>query len=102
MTVFSKSIDRNGNFETWFDDEGKLIRKVTFDAEPVIESVKARKSDGAPSDKWHVGRIPVALMDQWRREAGLRPDQLDELREVVRKKLISGEFNKLRPHEGSY
>lgn len=102
MAVFDKRTDLNGNAETWFEQDGKLIRKTTFDAEPVIESVRTLKSDGKPSDMWHVGRIPVALLDQWRRDAGLRPDQLDELREVVRKKLISGDFNKLRPHEGSY
>jgi len=79
----------------------------TYDVEPVIESVPIVRDVGVTpmSDSKHVARIPPALATQWAQEAGIdfsTPDSWDKMREVIHRKILSGDFEKLRPWTGSY
>lgn len=54
------------------------------------------------ADFRHVGRIPMGLLETWLQEAGVSYSDSEAVKEVIRKKLQSGEFAKLRIHEGSW
>ena len=92
--------------EEWiYEDVGdRLIVKQTHDPNPILDSVAAMKSDGitGTSDKRHVGRVPFFLIEQWVNDAGLSFDDTDAVQDLMHKKLLSGEFNALRPWQGSY
>ena len=76
----------------------------THDVNPVLNLVKARKSAGmlGDSEKRHVGTVPFALLETWIREAGVRFDDTEAVKEVLHRKLQSGEFAALRVWEGTY
>lgn len=54
------------------------------------------------SDSYMVGSVPLHIFSQWLKEAGVRWDDRDAAREVLRKKLLDGEFKKLRVWEGTF
>ena len=86
------------------EDGGKtLVVESIYDNEPLLESVKALKDSGVgqTGDYRHVGRIPMYLLTQWLKEAGVHWGS-QEAKEVIRRKMLSGEFDKLRNWEGSY
>ena len=89
--------------EQWFSDGGKVIQKKTFDPNPTLEDVKALKQITPQSgDTWHVGRIPSWLMGEWIKEAGLTWDDTEAVQALVKRKLLSGEYDALRPHTGTF
>ncbi|MDD9727241.1 hypothetical protein PVV74_17410 [Roseovarius sp. SK2] len=85
-------------------DTDTLTEIQTHDPNPVLDSVAQMKSNGLTgnSDKRHVGRVPFFLLEMWINEAGVRFDDQDAVADVLHKKLLSGEFNALRPWEGTY
>ena len=89
--------------ERAFDDDGKLIIQQTHDPNPVLDSVGRIKSAGITGrgENKLVGRIPMYLVNEWMKEAGIRWDD-PAGKDVIRKKLLSGEFSALRPWEGTF
>jgi len=87
----------------WIEDD-KLIVQETHDPNPTIDSVQTLKSEGRVgfSEHKHVGRIPTWLIETWIREAGVSFQDQEKVKEIVHQKLLSGEFNALRPWEGTY
>ena len=90
--------------ERYFDDDGKLVIVETHDPNPVLDQVAAMKSAGHVgfSENRHVGRIPNFLLEQWLVEAGLSYTDDEAVKDLVKRKMLSGEFNNLRPWTGSY
>lgn len=90
--------------ERYFDDNGKLIVVETHDPTQTLDQVAAMKSAGHVgfSENRHVGRIPFFLLEQWVDEAGIRFDDQEAVRDLLTKKLLSGEFDKLRPWTGTF
>jgi hypothetical protein len=90
--------------ERWFTDDGKLIRQNVVDVEPTIERVRAlREINRQPmSDSWHVATIPAEIYNEWLKEAGVAWDDVHAAREVVRKKLLSGDAAVFRVHGGTF
>jgi len=85
-------------------DTDTLTEIQTHDPNPILKSVADLKSAGiiGDSEKRHVGRVPFFVLEMWVREAGVRFDDQDAVAEVLHKKLMSGDFNALRPWEGTY
>lgn len=90
--------------ERYFDDNGKLIIQETHDPTPYLEQVAALKSAGLTgfSEHRHVGRVPNFLLEQWLQEAGVSFTDTQAVKDVIKRKLLSGEFNNLRPWTGTY
>ena len=87
------------------DDEGsKFVVRKTYDFTPVEDSVRALRDAGAvgTKDSWFVGRIPGPLISLWLKEAGVSWDNREAVQEIIRRKLLSGEYNTLRPHTGTF
>lgn len=89
--------------EQWSVDGGKLIQKKTFDPNPTLDEVaQLKQTTPKTGDTWHVGRIPAWLMGEWIKEAGLDWSDTEAVRDLVNRKLLSGDFDALRPHTGSF
>lgn len=90
--------------ERFFDQDGKLIHHRVMDVEPALDRVKAIKDAGVRgfSENRFVGSIPLFIVDRWLKEAGVKWDDHEGMREVVDRKLQSGEFSKFRVWEGRY
>lgn len=88
-----------------YDDMTDTLHVIKkHDAQPVLDSVSKLKQIEQPkfSEKRHVGRVPFHILEQWINEAGVSFDDYEATREVIDRKLMSGEFNKLRIWEGNY
>ena len=86
-----------------FVGDGNTVHRVrSYDFQPVIDDVRRIKNEAHNGDMWHVGRIPKELLGIWIKEAGLKWTDTEAVQDLVRQKLLSGEFNALRPDERSF
>jgi hypothetical protein len=85
-------------------EDGKLIHQRTMDAQPNLDRVQLLKE--APlnpiEDGWLVGSVPLLLVTEWLKEAGVKWDDREAVQEVLQKKLLDGEFSKFRVREGTF
>ena len=83
-------------------DEIRLVRAQ--DAEPILEGIKDLKSNGftGTPDFRHVGRIPAVVLEMWINEAGISYSDHDAVADLIHRKLLDGDFAKLRVHEGTF
>jgi len=92
--------------EEFIDGEGTTFHvKRTYDAQPVLDEMgKIREiaTNERGSDYKHVGRIPSWLLTEWLKEAGVTWDDTHAVNEIIKKKMLSGEFSALRNWEGRY
>lgn len=91
--------------ERMFDDDGKIIVQKTYDLEPVLaQNAKLRSMENAGhfGESRLVGTVPGWLVFQWMKEAGISVHDTAARDELLKKKLCSGEFSKLRVWEGNY
>lgn len=85
-------------------DGDKLIHTRSHDFQPALDRAADLRAAGATgfSESWLIGTVPMALVTDWLTEAGVTWDDTEAVNEVLRKKMLSGEFQKLRVHEGSF
>lgn len=91
--------------EKFINDEGtKFVVQKTYDPNPTLESAAELRSAGVgqTGDKRLVGRVPGWLISQWCKEAGVAPDDVQARQEIIRKKMLSGEFNAFRVWNGTF
>ena len=50
----------------------------------------------------HVGRVPGAMVSLWLKEAGVKWDDTHAANDVIKRKMLSGEFSAFRNWEGTY
>lgn len=84
--------------------EDKYIIERKFDNNPAIEYAKANreKNGGKFGENRLIGTIPMHMIMQWLEEAGVSWDDVHARQEVVKRKILSGEFDKLRVWKGTY
>lgn len=86
-------------------DDGKLIIHKQFANDPYLrrsELIREINPDGVVGESRFVGSIPMHLLAEWLKEAGVRWDDTHAAQEVVKKKMLSGEFDKIRHWKGNY
>lgn len=91
--------------ERWGRLDDKLVIQRSQDVQPVLDENAALRSAGMDNfgkDNWCVGRIPMLVLEGWMKEAGKRWDDHEAMREVIRRKLLDGDFAKFRVHEGTF
>jgi hypothetical protein len=82
----------------------KVIVQKIHTANPALkraEQLRSHKLDGMGESKL-VGTIPIFLIKQWCDELGIKWGDIEARKEVVKKKILSGEFDKLRVWKGTY
>ena len=87
-----------------FKQDDKLVLHKQEDVQPVIDAVRvARDVPGTPmSDSWHIATLPTVLIEKWLIEEGLQLSDREAVRDMIKRKLLSGEFNAFRVHEGTW
>ena len=92
--------------EQWHYDETekKWIQKKTYDWSHGIDRAKklSEEHGGVLGESRLVGTIPLALITEWCKEAGVKWDDNKARAEVVKRKILSGEFDKFRVWKGKY
>ena len=81
------------------DADGKVARQVVQDAQGIVDGIAAArdiiKPRTAPGDGTWVGTVPIILAQTWAKECGA-PIGTKEFNQYLMKKLLDGEFAKLR------
>ena len=89
--------------KVFFEDD-KLVIKSRHDVNPILDRVRQLRDqniDGLGENKL-VGSIPMPLVAAWVKEAGLLWDDTQAVRDLIKRKIQSGEFSKFRVWEGKY
>jgi hypothetical protein len=57
---------------------------------------------GTKGENRLVGTIPMHLVNEWMKEAGVSPSDNAARAEILKKKILSGEFDKFRVWKGTF
>lgn len=92
--------------EQWTYDhkEDKWVQQKTYDWSHGMDVAKqaTETNGGVMGESRLVGTIPSALIAQWCKEAGVRFDDIEKKKEVIKRKILSGDFDKFRVWKGRY
>ena len=82
----------------------KIIVESTHDNNPaLIRAEQLREAKvGITGDNKLVGTIPIHIIKMWCDEAGVKWGDNEARKEIVKKKILSGEFDKLRVWKGTF
>lgn len=81
--------------ERFFNDESRIIHHRQVDVEPVLAQARfLRETPARMTEGRHVARIPAILIREWCKEAGVKYSDVNARREVMMRKLQSGDFAK--------
>ena len=84
-------------------ESGIEIQK-TFDNDVYIEQAKQIRDQGLgqTGESRLVGRIPMHLVSQWIKDAGLNWNDKKATQDLIRTKMLSGDFDKFRVWKVTY
>lgn len=98
--------------EKVYEEGDNLIIKKSHDFSSVMRDMENIRKEGVigmngakttAGDTRFVGRIPLALIEMWCKEAGVKWDDIHARGEVVKRKILSGDFDKFRSDwKGNY
>tara|TARA_B100001175_G_C19433736_1_gene602488 strand:- start:458 stop:754 length:297 start_codon:yes stop_codon:yes gene_type:complete len=91
--------------EKVFFEDDRLVVKRTIDANGMIKDAEYTREvspNAFGSDHKHIGNVDVVKVHEWLKEAGVEWHDTHAVQEVIKKKLISGEYSKLRNWAGNY
>ena len=75
-----------------------------YDNNVYLEQAKQIRDQGLgqTGESRLVGRIPMHLVAQWIKESGLEWTDKQATQDLIRKKMLSGDFDKFRIWKGTY
>ncbi len=88
----------------YHSDGDKFTVQRQYDVNPTLQQAKIIRDSGAgvTGENRLVGRIPMFMVTEWMKEAGVALDDNEARKEIIRKKMLSGEFDKFRVWEGKF
>jgi hypothetical protein len=88
----------------YHNDSDKFTIQRQYDVNPILEQNKVIRDAGAgvTGENRLVGRIPMFMVTEWMKEAGVALDDNDARKEIIRKKMLSGDFDKFRVWGGTF
>ena len=94
MKVGEKFIDNH---------DGTFVVQRQFNNEPYLNRVeKIRELNGGILGESRLaGEIPLHIVETWAKEAGIKWDD-PAMKDVIKRKLLSGEFDKFRVWRGTF
>tara|TARA_R100001369_G_scaffold30672_2_gene54520 strand:+ start:274 stop:558 length:285 start_codon:yes stop_codon:yes gene_type:complete len=89
--------------EQFYQDGDKLIHVKQHDYNPALEQAEMMRQNGNAhfGESVCIGVVDAALMHEWLKEAGVKSND-PAAEEVIKRKMLSGEFDKLRVWDGKY
>ena len=95
MAKISENID--------FEHDHMVIKKKHDVSQALNDVQKAKDAGiGMSGENRLVGFLDGAVLSAWLKEAGVSWSDTEAAKEVVKRKMMSGEFSKFRVWEGSY
>lgn len=91
--------------EKVFFEDDRLVVKRTFDGNGMIKDAEYAREVSPNvfgSDHKHIGNVDIGKVHEWLKEAGVEWHDMHAVQEVIKKKLMSGEFSKLRNWGGTW
>jgi len=90
--------------EKWFESDGKIIRQKTTDPNAALERARLlRDADkGNFGESRLIGSIDTHVLEKEVKAAGLKFSDRDAVRDLIKRKLLSGDWDKFRVWKGSY
>ena len=86
-----------------FEHDHMVIKKKHDVSQALNDVQKAKDAGiGMSGENRLVGFLDGAVLAQWLKEAGVSWSDTEAAKEVVKRKMMSGEFSKFRVWEGSY
>ena len=86
-----------------FEHDHMVIKKKHDVSQALNDVQKAKDAGiGMSGENRLVGFLDGAVLAQWLKEAGVLWSDTEAAKEVVKRKMMSGEFSKFRVWEGSY
>ena len=86
-----------------FEHDHMVIKKKHDVSQALNDVQKAKDAGiGMSGENRLVGFLDGAVLSAWLKEAGVSWSDTEAAKEVVKKKMMSGEFSKLRVWDGSY
>lgn len=82
----------------------EIIIESVYTNTPYLDRVAEIKKQGLgqTGESRLVGSVPIHLIKEWCKELGVKWDDVEARKDVVKKKMLSGEFDKLRVWKGTY
>jgi len=94
------------NKEIWHKDHKnqKIIIEKQWDNTPTLERVNQIKSSGVGNGKDYkfAGSIPIGLLKEVCDKLGVNWNDVEARKDVVKKMMLSGDFDKLRVWKGRF
>lgn len=89
--------------EQWYEEDGKVIHVKQQDWQPMLDRNEELRQNGNAEfgESKLIGCLDSALINEWLKEAGISWDD-PAMDDVIKRKMLSGEFDKLRVWEGTY
>ena len=86
-----------------FTDDSIIIKKTHDVTDDLHRARVLRDANiGVKGDKKLIGSIPMALINEWLKEAGVDHTDHEARAQVVKRKILSGDFDKFRVWKGTY
>lgn len=86
-----------------FEHDHMVIKKKHDVSQALNDVQKAKDAGiGMSGENRLVGFLDGAMLAQWLKEAGVSWSDTEAAKEVVKRKMMSGEFSKFRVWDGSY
>ena len=84
-------------------DSGIIVQK-THDNDVHLEKARMLREAGVgqTGESRLVGTIPMHIVAEWMKEAGLSWDDNEAKKDVIKRKMLSGDFDKFRVWKGTY
>ena len=94
MKVGEKFIDNH---------DGTFVVQRQFNNEPYLNRVKAIQelNGGILGESRLAGEIPLHIVETWAKEAGIKWSD-PAMKDVIKRKLLSGDFDKFRVWKGTF
>jgi len=89
----------------YYDDSNdRIVVESTYENQPYLDraALIREKNSGIMGESRLVGTIPMHLIKEWCKEAGVKWSDTEAQKEIVKKKILSGDFDKLRVWKGTY
>ena len=89
--------------EQWHQDGDKLVHVKQHDWNPMLKQAEEMRQNGNArfGESVCVGVIDQALLGEWIKEAGITWDD-PAVDDIIKRKMLSGDFDKLRVWDGKY
>jgi hypothetical protein len=84
--------------------DNKLVVQKTHDLNPEMHRAQMLRESGKgmTGESRLVGTIPLNLIAEWCKEAGVKWDDIEARKQIVKRKILSGDFDKFRVWKGTY